>query len=363
ELQERAEEYRNELIESAAESSEELMMKYLEEGELTNDEIKAGIRALTIADEAYPVFCGSAFKNRGVQPVIDAIVDYLPSPLDVDSVKGRAVNDPDQEMIRRPSLDEPFSALAFKIAAHPFFGTLTYIRVYSGKIKAGDQILNATRQKQERVSKLFQMHANKENPVDEAQAGHINAVVGLKDPTTGDTLAARDAPIILGSMEFPEPVISVAIEPNAKGDQETLSTAIQRLSAEDPTFTVTRNEETGQTEIGGMGELHLDVFVDRMKREFKVEATVGKPQVSYRETIRRKVESVDFTHKKQTGGSGQFAKVVVTFEPLDTEDGEIYEFKNSVTGGRIPREYIPSVDQGIQEAMQVGVLAGYPMVG
>ena len=363
ELQERAEEYRNELIESAAESSEELMMKYLDEGDLSNDDIKAGIRALTIADDAYPIFCGSAFKNRGVQPVIDAVVDYLPSPLDVDSVKGTALNDPEQEMTRKPRLDEPFSALAFKIAAHPFFGTLTYIRVYSGKIKAGDQILNATKQRQERVSKLFQMHANKENPVDEAQAGHIYAVVGLKDVTTGDSLAAKDAPIILESMEFPEPVISVAIEPNSKGDQEKLSTAIQRLSAEDPTFTVSQNEETGQTEIGGMGELHLDVLVDRMKREFKVEATVGKPQVSYRETIRRKVESIDFTHKKQTGGSGQFAKVVVTFEPLDTEDGEIYEFKNSVTGGRIPREYIPSVDQGIQEAMQFGVLAGYPMVG
>ena len=362
-LQERAEQYRNELIESAAESSEELMMKYLDEGDLTNDEIKAGIRALTVADEAYPVFCGSAFKNRGVQPIIDAVVDYLPSPLDVESVKGLAVNDPEQELTRKPSLDEPFSALAFKIAAHPFFGTLTYIRVYSGKIKAGDQILNATKQKQERVSKLFQMHANKENPVDEAQAGHIYAVVGLKDSTTGDSLSAKDAPIILESMEFPEPVISVAIEPNSKGDQEKLSTAIQRLSAEDPTFTVNQNEETGQTEIGGMGELHLDVLVDRMKREFKVEATVGNPQVSYRETIRRKVESVDYTHKKQTGGSGQFAKVVVTFEPLDTEDGEIYEFKNSVTGGRIPREYIPSVDQGIQEAMQFGVLAGYPMVG
>lgn len=362
-LQERAEQYRNELIESAAESSEELMMKYLDEGDLTNDEIKAGIRALTVADEAYPVFCGSAFKNRGVQPIIDAVVDYLPSPLDVESVKGLAVNDPEQELTRKPRLDEPFSALAFKIAAHPFFGTLTYIRVYSGKIKAGDQILNATKQKQERVSKLFQMHANKENPVDEAQAGHIYAVVGLKDSTTGDSLSAKDAPIILESMEFPEPVISVAIEPNSKGDQEKLSTAIQRLSAEDPTFTVNQNEETGQTEIGGMGELHLDVLVDRMKREFKVEATVGNPQVSYRETIRRKVESVDYTHKKQTGGSGQFAKVIVTFEPLDTEDGEIYEFKNSVTGGRIPREYIPSVDQGIQEAMQFGVLAGYPMVG
>ena len=253
--------------------------------------------------------------------------------------------------------------MPFKIAADPFFGTLTSSRVYSGKISAGDTVLNATKQKQERISRLFQMHANKENPVDEAQAGHIYAVVGLKDTTTGDSLSAKEAPIILESMEFPEPVISVAIEPNSKGDQEKLSTAIQRLSAEDPTFTVSQNEETGQTEIGGMGELHLDVLVDRMKREFKVEATVGKPQVSYRETIRQKVESVDYTHKKQTGGSGQFAKVVVTFEPLVSEEGEVYEFKNAVTGGRIPREYIPSVDQGIQEAMQFGVLAGYPMVG
>ena len=363
ELQERAEEYRAELVESVAESSEELMMKYLDEGELTNEEIKAGVRALTIADDAYPVFCGSAFKNRGVQPIIDAVVDYLPSPLDVESVKGTSIKDPEEELTRKPSLQEPFSALAFKIAAHPFFGTLTYIRVYSGKISAGDTVLNATKQKQERISRPFQMHANKENPVDEAQAGHIYAVVGLKDTTTGDSLSAKEAPIILESMEFPEPVISVAIEPNSKGDQEKLSTAIQRLSAEDPTFTVSQNEETGQTEIGGMGELHLDVLVDRMKREFKVEATVGKPQVSYRETIRQKVESVDYTHKKQTGGSGQFAKVVVTFEPLVSEEGEVYEFKNAVTGGRIPREYIPSVDQGIQEAMQFGVLAGYPMVG
>ena len=362
-LQEKAEQYRSELVESVAESSEELMMKYLDEGELSNEEIKAGVRALTIADDAYPVFCGSAFKNRGVQPIIDAVVDYLPSPLDVESVTGTSMKDPEEELTRKPSLQEPFSALAFKIAAHPFFGTLTYIRVYSGKISAGDTVLNATKQKQERISRLFQMHANKENPVDEAQAGHIYAVVGLKDTTTGDSLSAKDAPIILESMEFPEPVISVAIEPNSKGDQEKLSTAIQRLSAEDPTFTVSQNEETGQTEIGGMGELHLDVLVDRMKREFKVEATVGKPQVSYRETIRQKVDSVDYTHKKQTGGSGQFAKVVVSFEPLISEEGEVYEFKNAVTGGRIPREYIPSVDQGIQEAMQFGVLAGYPMVG
>ena len=363
ELQERAEEYRNELVESVAESSEELMEKYLENGELSEEDIKAGVRAMAVDDEAYPVFCGSAFKNRGVQPLLDAVVDYLPAPFDVGAVHGYEVGDESVELTREPSTDAPFSALAFKIAAHPFFGTLTYIRVYSGTISQGDTILNATKGKQERIGKLFQMHANKENPVEQAQAGHIYAVVGLKDTTTGDTLSAKSDPIILESMEFPEPVISVAIEPASKGDQEKLSTAIQRLVAEDPTFTVNHNEETGQTEIGGMGELHLDVFVDRMKREFKVEATVGKPQVAYRETIRKKVENVEYTHKKQTGGSGQFAKVIVTFEPMETSEGEIYEFDNAVTGGRVPREYIPSVDQGIQEAMQFGVLAGYPMVG
>ncbi|WGH83801.1 elongation factor G [Auritidibacter ignavus] len=363
ELHERAEEYRNELVESVAESSEELMEKYLENGELSEEDIKAGVRAMAVNDEAYPVFCGSAFKNRGVQPLLDAVVDYLPAPFDVGAVHGYEVGDESVELTREPSTDAPFSALAFKIAAHPFFGTLTYIRVYSGTISQGDTILNATKGKQERIGKLFQMHANKENPVEQAQAGHIYAVVGLKDTTTGDTLSAKSDPIILESMEFPEPVISVAIEPASKGDQEKLSTAIQRLVAEDPTFTVNHNEETGQTEIGGMGELHLDVFVDRMKREFKVEATVGKPQVAYRETIRKKVENVEYTHKKQTGGSGQFAKVIVTFEPMETSEGEIYEFDNAVTGGRVPREYIPSVDQGIQEAMQFGVLAGYPMVG
>ncbi|MGO1181839.1 MAG: elongation factor G [Micrococcaceae bacterium] len=362
-LQEKAEQYRSELLEAVAESSEELMEKYLEGEEITEDEIKAGVRQLTINAEAYPVFCGSAFKNRGVQPMLDAVVDYLPNPLDAGSVKGHAVGNEEQEMEREASKDEPFSALAFKIAAHPFFGQLTFIRVYSGRLEAGSQILNATKGKKERIGKLFQMHANKENPVEEVVAGHIYAVIGLKDTTTGDTLCSPDHPIILESMEFPDPVISVAIEPKSKGDQEKLSTAIQKLSAEDPTFTVNLNEETGQTEIGGMGELHLDVLVDRMKREFRVEANVGKPQVAYRETIRRKVEKLDYTHKKQTGGSGQFAKVQVTFEPLESEEGEMYEFVNAVTGGRIPREYIPSVDQGIQSAMQFGVLAGYPVVG
>ncbi|WIK83872.1 elongation factor G [Pseudoglutamicibacter albus] len=363
ELQEKAEEYRAKLVEDVAEADEDLMEKYLEGEEISEAELKAGIRKLTVSDEAYPVFCGSAFKNRGIQPILDAIVDYLPSPLDVPPMHGTDPKDEAIELTRKPSVDEPFSALAFKIASHPFFGTLTFIRVYSGRLESGAQILNSTKGKRERIGKMFQMHANKEQPVEEVVAGHIYAVIGLKDTTTGDTLCAPDAPIILESMTFPEPVIFVAIEPKTKGDQEKLSNAIQKLVAEDPTFTVSLNDETGQTEIGGMGELHLDVFVDRMKREFKVEANVGKPQVAYRETIRRTVEKVDFTHKKQTGGSGQFAKVQVTFEPLEVEGDTIYEFENAVTGGRIPREYIPSVDQGIQEAMELGVLAGYPMVG
>ena len=363
ELQEKAEEYRAKLVEDVAEADEDLMEKYLEGEQISEAELKAGIRKLTVSDEAYPVFCGSAFKNRGIQPILDAIVDYLPSPLDVPPMHGTDPKDETIELTRKPSVDEPFSALAFKIASHPFFGTLTFIRVYSGRLESGAQILNSTKGKRERIGKMFQMHANKEQPVEEVVAGHIYAVIGLKDTTTGDTLCAPDAPIILESMTFPEPVIFVAIEPKTKGDQEKLSNAIQKLVAEDPTFTVSLNDETGQTEIGGMGELHLDVFVDRMKREFKVEANVGKPQVAYRETIRRTVEKVDFTHKKQTGGSGQFAKVQVTFEPLEVEGDTIYEFENAVTGGRIPREYIPSVDQGIQEAMELGVLAGYPMVG
>ena len=362
-LQAKAEEYRAQLIESVSESSDELMEKYLEGEEITNEELVAGIRKMTINSEAYPVFCGSAFKNRGVQPMLDAVVAYLPSPLDVPPMIGHDPKDEAVELVRKPSEDEPFSALAFKIATHPFFGQLTFIRVYSGKASSGLQVLNTTKGKKERIGKLFQMHANKENPVDEAHAGHIYAAIGLKDTTTGDTLSAMEAPIVLESMSFPEPVIFVAIEPKTKGDQEKLSTAIQKLSAEDPTFTVSLNEDTGQTEIGGMGELHLDILVDRMRREFNVEANVGKPQVAYRETIKKSVEKVDYTHKKQTGGSGQFAKVQVSFEPLDTTDGTFYEFENKVTGGRIPREYIPSIDAGIQYAMQLGVLAGYPLVG
>ena len=366
ELQAKAEELRMAAMEDAAEASDELMEKYLEDGELSTEDMIKGLRIRTIASEIYPVYAGSAYKNKGIQPALDGVVHFLPAPIDVPAIKGfKPGHEEDGETEERhPSENEPFSALAFKIAVHPFYGKLTYIRVYSGKVSAGTQVLNSVKGRKERVGKMFQMHSNKENPVEEAHAGHIYAFIGLKDTTTGDTLCAQDAPIILESMSFPEPVIHVAIEPKSKGDQEKLSVAIQKLAEEDPTFTVRQDEETGQTVIGGMGELHLDILVDRMKREFKVDANVGAPMVAYRETIRKKVDSVEYTHKKQTGGSGQFARVIVTFEPLDSnEDGDTYEFVNAVTGGRVPREYIPSVDQGIQEAMQNGVLAGFPVVG
>jgi len=363
-LQAKAEEYRHHLVERVAEGDDELMEKYLEGHELSEAEIKAGIRKLTVNSTLYPVMCGSAFKNKGVQPMLDAVVDYLPGPLDVPPMHGHKPGDETVEIVRHPDSEEPFSALAFKVASHPFFGKLTYVRVYSGRIDAGSPVVNSTKGKKERVGKLFQMHSNKENPVERAQAGHIYAMIGLKDTTTGDTLCDPTQQVVLESMTFPEPVIQVAIEPKTKGDQEKLGTAIQKLAEEDPTFQVSLDEETGQTIIAGMGELHLDILVDRMKREFKVEANVGKPQVAYRETIRRTVEKLDYTHKKQTGGSGQFAKVQISIAPLDTtESGELYEFENKVTGGRIPREYIPSVDAGIQDAMQYGVLAGYPLVG
>ncbi|OBF39038.1 translation elongation factor G [Mycolicibacterium peregrinum] len=361
-LADKAAEYRSELLDTVAETDEALLEKYLGGEELTIDEIKGAIRKLTVASELYPVLCGSAFKNKGVQPMLDAVIDYLPSPLDVESVKGHVPGKEDEEVLRKPSTDEPFAALAFKIAVHPFFGKLTYVRVYSGKVESGAQVINATKGKKERLGKLFQMHANKENPVESASAGHIYAVIGLKDTTTGDTLCDPNQQVVLESMTFPDPVIEVAIEPKTKSDQEKLGTAIQKLAEEDPTFKVHLDQETGQTVIGGMGELHLDILVDRMRREFKVEANVGKPQVAYRETIRRKVEKVEFTHKKQTGGSGQFAKVLIDLEPFIGEDGATYEFENKVTGGRIPREYIPSVDAGAQDAMQYGVLAGYPLV-
>lgn len=363
-LVEKANEYRAILIETVAEADDELLERYLEgDTDFSVAEIKAAVRKLTISSSLYPVFCGSAFKNRGVQPMLDAVVDYLPSPLDMPAIEGHDIRDEEKVIERHADATEPFSALAFKIMTHPFFGRLTYIRVYSGKLESGAQVINSTKGKKERIGKIFQMHANKENPVDSVTAGHIYAVIGLKDTTTGDTLSDPNDQVILESMTFPAPVIEVAIEPKTKADQEKLGTAIQKLAEEDPTFRTEQNQETGQTIIKGMGELHLDILVDRMKREFNVEANVGKPQVAYRETIRRAVEKYDYTHKKQTGGSGQFAKVQITIEPLEVTPETSYEFVNAVTGGRVPREYIPSVDHGIQDAMQVGVLAGYPTVG
>jgi elongation factor G len=360
-LVEAANEYREKLLEAVAEADDELMELYLGGQQLTNEQIRAGIRKLTVNSQVYPVLCGSAFKNKGVQPMLDAVIDYLPSPLDVPPVVG--VLPDGTPASRKPSIEEPFSALAFKIAAHPFFGKLTYVRVYSGRIAAGSQVINSTKERKERIGKLFQMHSNKENPVDEARAGHIYAMIGLKETTTGDTLCDPQSPIILESMTFPEPVIQVAIEPKTKSDQEKLGTAIQKLAEEDPTFQVKLDDETGQTIIAGMGELHLEVLVNRMRSDFKVEANIGKPQVAYRETIRKTVDKYEYTHRKQTGGSGQFARVLIRLEPLQTTDGALYEFDNKVTGGRIPKEYIPSVDAGAQDAMQYGVLAGYPLVG
>ena len=362
-LQTRAEEYREKLLETVAESDEALLEKYFGGEELSVAEIKGAIRKLTVAGELYPVLCGSAFKNRGVQPMLDAVVDYLPSPLDVPAIEAHDPKDEEIVIERHPDANDPFAALAFKVAVHPFFGRLTYIRVYSGHLESGAQVINSTKGKKERIGKIFQMHANKENPVDSVTAGNIYAVIGLKDTTTGDTLADVSAPVVLESMTFPEPVIEVAIEPKTKADQEKLGLAIQKLAEEDPTFRTELNPETGQTVIKGMGELHLDILVDRMKREFRVEANVGKPQVAYRETIRKAVERHDYTHKKQTGGSGQFAKIQFALEPLEVSADKTYEFENKVTGGRIPREYIEPTNQGFQDAMNVGVLAGYPIVG
>ena len=362
-LVEKANHYRTILLETVAETDEVLMEKFFGGEELTEAEIKGAIRKMTINSEIYPILCGSAFKNKGVQPMLDAVIDYLPSPLDVPAIVGSNPRNEEEKIIREPKADGPFAALAFKVMTHPFFGRLTYIRVYSGKCDAGAQVINSTKDRKERIGKMFQMHANKENPVEFATAGHIYAVIGLKDTTTGDTLCDPDNQVVLESMTFPKPVISVAIEPKTKGDQEKLGLAIQKLSEEDPTFRVEHDHETGQTVISGMGELHLDILVDRMRREFKVEANVGKPQVAYRETLKRKVDKYDYTHKKQTGGSGQFAKVQIKLEPMEVEGDKTYEFVNAVTGGRVPREYIPSVDAGIQDAMLVGTLAGYPMVG
>jgi elongation factor G len=363
ELAEAAAEYRDKLLETLAEADDEVMESYLEGNELPVATLKAAIRRATIAGALNPVLCGSAFKNKGVQPMLDAVIDFLPSPLDVPAIEGLAT-DGETPLLRKPSVSEPFSALAFKVQTDRHLGKLTYVRVYSGRLDAGSAVVNSTKDRKERIGKIYQMHANKREERATARAGDIIAVQGLKQTTTGDTLCDPASPVILESMTFPEPVISVAIEPKTKSDQEKLSTAIQRLAEEDPTFRVRNDEETGQTVISGMGELHLDILVDRMRREFNVEANVGKPQVAYRETIRRKVEKLQHTHKKQTGGSGQYAKVVVSLEPLRlTTEGPTYEFQNKVTGGRIPKEYIPSVDAGAQDAMQYGVLAGYPLVG
>ncbi len=356
-----AREWRDRLYETLAEADDEIMELYLEGEEPTADALQAAIRRATIAAKLTPVLCGTAFKNKGIQPLLDAVVAYLPSPLDVGAIDGHDVKDDSVVVHRLPDESEPFSALAFKIMADPHLGKLTYLRVYSGRLDTGTTVLNPTKGRKERIGKIYQMHANKREEIASIGAGHIVAVMGLKDTTTGETLCDIGKPVVLESMTFPAPVIHVAVEPRSKGDQEKLGTAIQRLSEEDPTFQVRTDEETGQTIIAGMGELHLEVLVDRMRREFHVEANVGKPQVAYRETVRKAVTKVDYVHKKQTGGSGQYAKVIIDMEPTGGGDGG-YEFVNAVTGGRIPREFIPPVDEGIQEAMEFGILAGYPMV-
>ena len=344
------------------------MNKYLEEGELTEEEIKEGLRQRTLNNEIVPVLCGSAFKNKGVQAVLDAVIEYLPSPTEVKDIRGVLEND--EETTCASSDDEPFAALAFKIATDPFVGTLTFFRVYSGVVNAGDSVYNAVKQKKERFGRIVQMHANDRQELKEVRAGDIAAAIGLKDVTTGDTLCAHERIVVLERMEFPEPVISVAVEPKTKADQEKMGIALGKLAAEDPSFRVKTDEESGQTIISGMGELHLDIIVDRMKREFKVECNVGKPQVAYRETIRQKVE-VEGKFVRQSGGRGQYGHVWLRIEPLaldqgDTKKGEeapIYEFVNEIVGGVVPKEYIPAVDKGIQEQMQNGVLAGFPVLG
>ena len=358
---EAAREWRDRLIETISENDEEMMELYLAGIAPTEEQLNAAIRRATIAGGVTPVMCGSAFKNKGVQPMLDAIVEYLPSPLDVPGIVGHEVGAEDREVMRHPDPAEPFAALAFKIMSDQHLGKLTYLRVYSGTLETGTAVLNSTKGRKERIGKIYQMHANKREERPTAIAGQIVAVMGLKDTSTGDTLSDPSAPVILESMTFPAPVINVAIEPRTKGDQDKLGIAIQRLAEEDPTFQVRTDDETGQTIISGMGELHLEVLVERMRREFKVEANIGRPQVAYRETIRRKVEKVDYTHKKQTGGAGQYARVVINLEPTGG-DGGGYEFENKIHGGRIPREYIPSVDTGCQQAAEFGVLAGYPMV-
>ena len=357
ELQAQAEEYRENMMESAAEANEELMDAYLESSELSEGDLKKGLRMQTLANEIVPVMCGSAFKNKGVQAMLDGIIEYMPSPIDVPAIKG--INDDESEGERKSSDDEPFSALAFKIATDPYVGTLSFFRVYSGVLSSGDTVYNSVRGKKERIGRILQMHSNERKEIKEVRAGDIAAAVGLKDVTTGDTLSDLKQIITLERMEFPEPVISVAVEPKTKADQEKMGIALGKLAQEDPSFRVSSDEESGQTIISGMGELHLDIIVDRMRREFNVEANVGKPQVAYRETIRQAVEQ-EGKFVRQSGGRGQYGHVWIKIEPR--EAGEGYEFENAIVGGVVPREYIPAVDKGIREQMENGVLAGYPVV-
>jgi elongation factor G len=359
ELLEQAQEMRMNLVEAAAEASEDLMEKYLGGEELTEEEIKKALRQRVLNNEIILVTCGSAFKNKGVQAMLDAVVDYLPAPTDVAAIDGLKL-DGETKDERHASDDEPFSALAFKIATDPFVGNLTFFRVYSGVVNSGDSVLNSVKEKRERFGRIVQMHANKREEIKEVRAGDIAAAIGLKDVTTGDTLCDEKSPIILERMEFPEPVISIAVEPKTKADQEKMGLALGRLAQEDPSFRVWTDEESGQTIIAGMGELHLDIIVDRMRREFKVEANVGKPQVAYRETIRNTVKDIEGKHAKQSGGRGQYGHVVIDMYPL--EEGKAYEFVNDIKGGVIPGEFIPGVDKGIREQLKSGPLAGYPVM-
>jgi elongation factor G len=358
ELMELAEEWREKMVEAAAEANEDLMNKYLETGELTEDEIKKGLRLRTIAGEIHPMLCGSAFKNKGVQRMLDAVIEFMPSPVDIPPVKG--MNEKDQEESRPADDAAPFSALAFKIMTDPYVGQLTFLRVYSGVLNSGDTIYNSVKSRKERIGRLLQMHANQRDEIKEVRAGDIAAAVGLKDVTTGDTLCDPDKVVTLERMEFPEPVISQAVEPKTKADQEKMGIALGRLAQEDPSFRVHTDEESGQTIISGMGELHLEILVDRMKREFGVEASVGKPQVAYRETIRRIVENAEGKFIKQSGGRGQYGHVVLKLEPQ--EPGKGFEFVDAIKGGVVPREYIPAVNKGVEETLKAGVLAGYPVV-
>ena len=358
-LKEKSDSYREKLIESVVELDDEIMEKYLEGTSPSVDQIKSLIRKGTIKSNFVPVLCGSAFKNKGVQPMLDAVVDYLPSPVEVPSIKGVKYNNEDEAITRKSSDSEPFSALAFKIMNDPFVGSLTFMRVYSGKIEAGSSVLNSVKNKRERFGRMLQMHSNSREDIKIAYAGDIIAVAGLKDTTTGDTLCDSENAVVLERMEFPDPVIEVAVEPKTKADQEKMGVALQRLAAEDPSFKVSIDHESGQTVMKGMGELHLEILVDRMLREFKVDATVGAPQVAYRETI-TKSTTIDYTHKKQSGGAGQFAKVVMEFEPLEKGEGVIFESK--IVGGRVPKEYIPGVEKGIKLSTETGFLAGFPVI-